>query len=154
MLNFVRTIIRSYIDHPWLCDIQVSGIPIMPNHLSIVDWALRIMRELPLNPNEKMSIVVLLTNHARVYGMLHRDLERAIQTGENEGPVPGVDYSEAVKQLVTPERFPYLHPVVLAGAYSAENDKEDDISYGYEFDFGLERIIDGIQHYITLKGME
>ncbi|MFD0698842.1 TetR/AcrR family transcriptional regulator [Paenibacillus sp. GCM10027628] len=149
MINFVRTIMRCFLDHPWLCDIPASGIPITPNNLRIVDWALRIMHELPLNHHEKISFVVLLTSYARVYGLFQRDMNRAIQTGVNTGPVRGLDYSAALNKLVTAERFPYLRPVILAGAYSADNDNEDETPYGFEFDFGLARILDGIQTYVT-----
>ncbi|NOU70976.1 TetR family transcriptional regulator [Paenibacillus sp. LMG 31458] len=153
MFNFVRTLVRCYLDHPWLCDIPVSGIPMTPNNLRIVDWALQIMNELPLNHQEKISIVVLLTNQARVYGFFKRDIDRAIRTGVNTGSVPGVDYSATLKQLVTAERFPYLQPVVQAGGYSAEEESENDNEkfYGNEFDFGLERILDGIEHYVISK---
>ncbi|MCP1308796.1 hypothetical protein [Paenibacillus tyrfis] len=109
------------------------------------------MSGLPLDHREKISIVVLLTSHARVHSFFQRDMDRAVQTGVNSGPVPGVSYKAALEHLVTSERFPYLSPVVLAGAYSPENDEKDGHSYGFEFDFGLARILDGIEHYVHSK---
>ncbi|MBP1964514.1 TetR/AcrR family transcriptional regulator [Paenibacillus aceris] len=153
MSLFVQTIIRCFLEHPWLCDIPASGIPMTPNNLRIVDWALQIMHELPLNHQEKVSVVVLLTSYARVYGLVRRDMESAVRTGVNTGPVPGVDYSAALNHLVTAERFPYLQPVVQAGAYSAEDHRKEENSqeFGEEFDFGLERILDGIEQYVTSR---
>ncbi|KEQ27602.1 TetR/AcrR family transcriptional regulator [Paenibacillus tyrfis] len=151
MSTFVMTIMQCFQDHPWLCDIPASGIPITPNNLRIADWALRMMSNLPLDHREKISILVLLTSHARVHSFFQRDMDRAVQTGVNSGPVPGVSYKAALEHLVTSERFPYLSPVVLAGAYSPENDDKDGHAYGFEFDFGLTRILDGIEHYVNSK---
>ncbi|MCZ8521662.1 MULTISPECIES: TetR/AcrR family transcriptional regulator [Paenibacillus] len=155
MTLFVMAIMRCYQDHPWLCDIPASGIPITPNNLRFVDWAMRIMQHLPLDHHEKISIMVLLTSHARIYSFFQRDMDRAVQTGVNSGPVPGVSYTAALEHLVTPERFPYLRPVILAGAYSPD-DKEvkDEHSYGFEFDFALARILDGMEHYMSSKKMQ
>jgi hypothetical protein len=88
------------------------------------------MKDLPLEHREKISIVVLLTSYARIYSLLRRDMERAAQTGANSGPVSGLDYGAALEHLVTQERFPYLRPLILAGAYSAEKDGGDAHPYG------------------------
>ncbi|WP_426453203.1 TetR/AcrR family transcriptional regulator [Paenibacillus sp. S-38] len=155
MSIFVMAIMRCYQDHPWLCDIPASGIPITPNNLRFVDWALGIMQHLPLDHQEMISIVVMLTSHARIYSFFGRDMDRAVRTGVNSGPVPGVSYTAALEQLVTSERFPYLRPVFLAGAYSPDEDGiKDEHPYGFEFDFALARILDGIEHYITAKRMQ
>ncbi|MEW9700401.1 TetR/AcrR family transcriptional regulator [Paenibacillus sp. SI8] len=149
MIDFVMTLMQCFQNHSWLCDIPASGIPITPNHLRIVDWALRIMSQLSLDHHEKISIVVLLTSHARVHSFFQRDMNRAVKTGVHTGPVPGASYHAALEHLVTSERFPYLRPVVLAGAYSPDDDNRNVSVYGFEFDFGLERILDGIEHYVT-----
>ncbi|WP_197483426.1 TetR/AcrR family transcriptional regulator [Paenibacillus elgii] len=99
MTALVLAIMRCFQEHPWLCDIPASGIPITPNHLRIVDWALRMMSDLPLDHREKISIVVLLTSHARVHSFFQRDMDRAVQTGVNSGPVPGVSYKAALEHL-------------------------------------------------------
>ena len=53
----------------------------------------------------------------------------------------------ALAELVTPERFPYLGPLVASGAYTAPpgEDGQDD------FAFGLERILDGIEKYVDAR---
>jgi AcrR family transcriptional regulator len=149
MREFVRISISVFRDHPWFGDIPISGVPITPSNLRMVNWALQFMSNLPLNDYEKMSIVLLLSSYARASGMLLRDLDRAMQAGASPGAFSGLDYSNALKQLVTPERFPYLHPVVISGAYTGEN--EDENTVGDDFGFGLERILDGIEYYLTSK---
>jgi len=51
-------------EHPWFPDIPISGIPLMPNNLAVLDWGLREMRTLPLTDAEKMSTALLLSSGA------------------------------------------------------------------------------------------
>ena len=48
----------AYREHPWLVDIPISGAPITPNSLTLVDWFLREVRDLPLTDAEKMSALL------------------------------------------------------------------------------------------------
>jgi len=149
MREYVRASIHIIRKHPWFVDIPISGVPITPNNLRIVDWALRLLRNFPLNDYEKMSIVLLVSSYARACGMIMRDMERAIRAGTSPGAFSGLEYTAALKQLVTAERFPDLYPVVMSGAYTGEN--ESDNTVGNDFDFGLERILDGIEFYLASK---
>lgn len=149
MREYVKACIKVFRNHPWFGDIPISGVPMTPNNLQVVDWVLRDLRSLPLNDYEKMSIVLLLSSYARASGMLQRDMDRAIQSGTGQDEFSGRTYSAALKQLVTPERFPYLHKVVASGVYTEENTSENNV--GDDFDFGLERILDGIEHYLASK---
>jgi AcrR family transcriptional regulator len=147
--EYVRACINAFRDHPWFSDIPISGIPVTPNNLQVIDWALRAMRTFPLSEYEKLSIVLLLSGYARTYGTILRDLDRAIQVGASPDAISGADYSSALKQIVKPERFPYLHPVIMSGTYTNENQFENEKVYGNDFEFGLERILDGIEHYLA-----
>jgi AcrR family transcriptional regulator len=152
--DWVTTNLAVYAEHPWILDIPIDGPPITPNNLLLVDWGLRSMRELPLLPEEKMSIIMLLSGFARSFGMIERDLKRAGARGESD--VSGGAYSAALRELVTAERFPYLHPLVMAGGYVDESGAALPTE-GFVADdatFGLERILDGIQHYLELDAAE
>lgn len=149
MREYVRACVDIFLKHPWFGDIPVSGVPLTPNTLQVIDWFLREMREFPLNDYEKIAIMLLLSGYARSVGMIERDLDRAIQGGKNPNAVSGLEYTLALKQLVTPERFPYLYPVVMSGSYTEENVEENTV--GNDFDFGLERILDGIEQYLKKK---
>lgn len=149
MREYVRASILIFREHPWFGDIPIMSIPTTPNNLQIVDWVLRSMRDLPLNDYEKMSNILLLSSYARSAGIIQRDMERAVQAGSSPGAVSGFEYTAALKQLVKPERFPDLAPIVVSGAYTGENESENTV--GDDFDFGLERILDGIAHYLEHK---
>lgn len=47
------------------------------------------------------------------------------------------------------EGYPDLYPVLMSGAYTEEN--EDENTVGDDFDFGLERILDGIEYFLNSK---
>lgn len=149
MREYVRACTQVFCDHPWFGDMPVSGIPIAPNNLQVIDWALRSMRDFPLNDFEKMSVLLLLSSYSRSIGIFQRDFNRAIQAGTNPNTFNGLDYSAALKKLVKSDRYPYLYPFVASGVYTGE--KEDENPVGDDFDFGLERILDGIEHYLSRK---
>ncbi|GIO13677.1 TetR family transcriptional regulator [Cohnella xylanilytica] len=149
MRDFVHASVKVMRDRPWFADIPIMSVPLTPNNLRIVDWGLRTMRNLPLGEYEKMSFVLLLSGYARHFGILMRDMDRAVQAGASPESFSGQGYTEALKQLVGPDRYPYLSPIVHSGAYTEEN--RDDNPIGDDFEFGLDRLLDGIELYIEGK---
>ena len=75
----------AYRAHPWLVDIPISGAPITPNSLHIVDWFLREVRDLPLSDGEKMSALLLVTSYARATSAQERDLGAAAAASDPGG---------------------------------------------------------------------
>lgn len=149
MRDYVKETMGVFLKHPWFGDLPVSGVPLGPNTLKIVDWGLRLMREMPLNAYEKMSFVLLLSGYARSCGMIMRDMRRAVQAGSSEEAFSGIPYTAALRALVKPEQYPDLYPIVESGAYTGENESENTV--GDDFIFGLERILDGIELYVERK---
>ena len=143
---WVLAIRDAYRAHPWLVDIPVSGAPITPNSLTIVDWFLREARDLPLSDGEKMSALLLLTSYARATSAQERDLVAAAAASD-PAEVSGERAFGALVELVTPERFPYLQPLLLAGGYVAEPGS-GAVEGDEDFEFGLQRILDGIQFHV------
>lgn len=149
MREYVLGTVAIFQKHPWYGDIPILGIPITPNNLRIVDWALRPLRDMPLDDFEKMSIVLLLSGYARNCGMLRRDIDRAVQAGSTEEAFSGINYSAALRTLVKPEQYPDLYPIVMSGVYSGEKEAENTV--GDDLEFGLERMLDGIEQYLNRK---
>lgn len=147
MKEYVRLCVGVFRDHPWYADIPIQSLPLMPHNLRILDWFLRIMRDFPINEFEKMSFMLLVSSYSRACGMIERDIALVMKAGGSMDSFHGMDYTAALQELITPERFPYLHPIVMSGAYTDESDNpiEDDL------DFGLERILDGIEQYVEMK---
>ncbi|WP_338130982.1 TetR/AcrR family transcriptional regulator [Cohnella rhizosphaerae] len=145
--EYVETCIRLMRAHPWFTDIPIMGVPITPNNLKMVDWPLRILRDLPLSEYEKMSTVLLLSGYSRFYGVMMRDMDRAIESGASPDSFSGLMYGGALRQLVTPEAYPALYPIVAAGVYTEDDGNKGEAQT--DFDFGLERILDGIELHVS-----
>ncbi|WP_353948279.1 TetR/AcrR family transcriptional regulator [Sporolactobacillus sp. Y61] len=156
MRAFVYANLEIYTAHLWFLETPIYSVPMTPNSLKFVDWALGGMRMLPINNAEKMSFILLLSSYARACGIIKRDMIRANHAGTDTDTFSGKGYAKNLAKLVTPEHFPYLHSVVASGVYTDEMEYEnDDVSdIGNDFDFGLERILDGIDHYLTLRGFK
>lgn len=144
---WVLAIRAAYRAHPWIVDIPISGPPMTPNSLTIVDWFLREVRGLPLSDGEKMSTLLLLTSYTRATSAQERDIDAAAAGTADPGAVTGERFFATLAEFVTPERFPDLAPLFAGGGYIAAPDElkteADD-----DFTFGLERILDGIQHHV------
>ncbi|TVY00387.1 TetR/AcrR family transcriptional regulator [Cohnella terricola] len=149
MREYVRACVEVFRKHPWFGDISITSVPIMPNTLQIIDWVLRPLRRFPLNDYEKVAILLLISSYARTCGIIMRDLDRAIQAGATPESFSGLNYTTALKELVKPDRYPYLYPVVASGSYTGEN--VEDNTVGDDFDFGLERILDGVEQFLAGK---
>lgn len=143
---WVLTMREAYRAHPWLVDIPISGAPITPNSLTIVDWFLREMRDLPLSDGEKMSALLLVTSYVRATSAQERDLGAAAAASD-PGDVTGENAFGALVELVTAERFPYLQPLLVAGGYVAEPGA-GSLEVDDDFEFGLQRILDGIEYHV------
>ncbi|MBB6735652.1 TetR/AcrR family transcriptional regulator [Cohnella zeiphila] len=152
MRSYVRVCIQVFRDHPWFGDVPITSVPLTPGNLRIVDWGLRSMRDFPLTDYEKMSIVLLLSGYSRSCGMIMRDMDKAIQAGARPETIKGMDYSAALKRLVKRDEYPHFYPVLISGAYTEDNPEDNGVID--DFDFGLERILDGIQVYLDRKGVK
>ncbi|MGI9823241.1 TetR/AcrR family transcriptional regulator C-terminal domain-containing protein [Agromyces sp. Marseille-Q5079] len=147
---WVHGIRSGYAEHPWLVDIPVSGAPITPNALAIVDWFLREVRELPLSDGEKMSALLMFTSYARATSAQDRDIARAAAASD-PAEVTGERTFATLMEFVTPERFPHLAPLFLGGGYveQAHEGEPPGPSTDEDFAFGLQRMLDGIATYVA-----
>lgn len=148
--EWAATTLEVYRAHPWFADIPVRGAPMTPNNLSLADWGLRIMRNLPLDDGEKISVILLVSGHIRSFGIIERDLRRAASDGLGGESAAGS--AAALRELVTESRFPYLYPLVQSGVYTDDGDNSDEGDVSDDFTFGLERILDGIQVRVEQLG--
>jgi AcrR family transcriptional regulator len=129
-------------EHPWSLDLPISGPPVAPNQTAFLERGLRALRDTGLAEHEKASIVLLVSGYVRSSAALAAQLEGFLRAT----PTPDeamLGYAALLRRLTDAERFPALHAVIDAGVF----DRADDPSV--EFDFGLERILDGIEALIA-----
>jgi AcrR family transcriptional regulator len=131
----------SYQRHPWALRVPISGPPIGPNNVAWLDNALQCLANTPLTEDQKLSTVLLVSGHVRSEATLSADIAAAAGA---QPVMPG--YGSLLRRLTTAERFPALHRAIESGSL----DDDDDLDT--EFNFGLERILDGIESLIDRSG--
>lgn len=149
---WTRSMMERYQRHPWVAEISVSGPPLLPNQLDWMDWALTIMQPTPLAPAEQLSTLLLLSGYIRNEVRLQSDLQRGSVAGKQGADDDGLQYERDLRTVVPPDRMPALHALLEAGLFSmapaAGNDKLEEWFF---FEFGLERILDGLEHHMASR---
>jgi AcrR family transcriptional regulator len=122
-----------YRRHPWSLRVPISSPPLGPRNVAWLDNALTALAKTPLSEQEKLSSVLLISGFVRNALTLSADFGAG---GAGEPVMPG--YGRLLARIADPQQFPALHRAIESGSL----DDEDDIDT--EFDFGLERVLDGI----------
>ena len=131
---WARRVRACYGRHPWALRVPISAPPIGPNNVAWLEAALQALAATRLSEPEKLSTVLLLSFFVRSEVTLAADIAAA-----SAGAPAGFGYGALLAMLTDAARFPALHQAMAAGAFD-----EDDDPDGY-FDYGLARIIDGVE---------
>lgn len=127
-----------YADHPWVLEVPLSLTNVlMPNNIKFADAAYRAMRTLPAGTDVKQAVLLSLSMFVRVFGQLERDIGAA-------GPDAEIAPSAlvALAEVITPERFPDLAPVLVSGGYTGDPPGEGDSLD--DFELGLALLLEGV----------
>jgi AcrR family transcriptional regulator len=130
----------AYRRHPWALRVPISGPPLGPNNVAWLDNALAALTDTPLREQEKLSSVLLLSGFVRNEATLSADFAAA---AGDEQVMPG--YGRLLGRLTTGEQFPSLHQAIASGSLDDPDDPDA------EFNFGLERILDGVGALMAAK---
>jgi AcrR family transcriptional regulator len=126
-----------YQQHAWMLDVPISGLPAGPNQLVWFERGLRAVAGTTLDPPERASTVLLLSTYVRGQVQMVTDLVRAATPVDGRPPV---DWAAVVRLVADPDRFPEVAKLVSGGVFEDDFDAFPDD----EFDFGLRRILDGV----------
>ncbi len=128
----------TYQRHPWALRIPISAPPMAPNNVAWLESALRALSETPLSEQQKLSTVLLVSGFVRNEATLEVDLA-AGAGGQEFMPT----YARMLGVLIEGGDFPALADAIASGALEDEDDPDT------EFEFGLERILDGVATLIA-----
>jgi len=109
----------------------------MPNQLLWFERGLACLQTTRIADTEKPSVLLLLSGFVRSHATLEADLAIA-GGGPATAPDAGVEYARVLAQLADRERFPAIRALLDARVFEREGTLDDD------FEFGLDRILDGI----------
>jgi AcrR family transcriptional regulator len=142
LATFARVSLAGYRRHPWLMDASLSRGLMGPNQAAVLDALLRTISGLGLTGGQMMAVVGVLISYVR--GRARQLAETA--GAEQRSGVSDERFWQEFAPLLAPhldaERFP-----TLAGVWLADN-----LSWEDEFEFGLERVLDGIEAFVDRSG--
>ncbi|KOX15394.1 TetR/AcrR family transcriptional regulator [Nocardiopsis sp. NRRL B-16309] len=147
---------RRYRAHPWMVFVQLSGPPSGPNGLRWMEAGLRELVGAGLRSGEALEMLLLITAALRETIRMEVEMGRAAAEAGTTLPESERDYARALRAVVTPERFPTLSRMLEEGVLDQEpaspppeGGQPGGPAEG--LDFGLQRILDGIDAYVRAK---
>lgn len=149
MRDWAAFLRSRYTAHPWLLDLDPEPVVLlMPGNLRVVDRALELLRPLGLDPGAALDAVSALSLLVRGYASIARDFSA-------RPAVLGDGAVTALVEVVTPERFPSIAPLVASGAYfggpsPADTDADPDPDPDADLDpwgagGAFEALLDGLE---------
>jgi AcrR family transcriptional regulator len=135
-----RAVLRQ---NPWVAHLPLNGPPVTPNQIGWLERGLRCLGDTSLDEGEKLSVILLVSGFVWRDATLVADIEAAM--GSDKWRQVAADWGRTLAKLIDEERFPAISAMIASGILD-EPDEPD-----YDFTFGLERILDGIDAHIRAR---
>jgi AcrR family transcriptional regulator len=136
LTTFARQSLAGYRRHPWLLDASLSRGLMGPNQAAALEALLRVLAGIGLTSGQRMAVVGLVIGY--VQGRA-RQLAEATKVEQRSGMSDGQFWQEFA---------PLLEPHLDAFPTLAAVWRDENLSWEDEFEFGLARVLDGIEAYI------
>ena len=137
--RWTRAMIERCDTHPWLPDLPIRGAPATPNLLRWTEVLLAALTGAGLSSAESLGCALLLDGYARRIASARRDVRNS-----SAAPVQ----SAAVTRFLQPLLHEHGYPIL---ASMMTHDEYDDAIGDDDVDFGLTRILDGIEVLIARR---
>ena len=129
--------------HPWLDEVRFIERAGTPSQIAWMDLGLRPLADVPLSEYQKTAILLLLSGYVSTQARLAATTQEGVRQGLFEPDEATEAFGELLRSVVDAGRFPALRRAVEGGAFAPQ---EGDL-YA-PFDFGLDLMLDGIEHLI------
>ncbi|MDM4764238.1 TetR/AcrR family transcriptional regulator [Galbitalea sp. SE-J8] len=143
LAEWARAQQTTYVEHPWLLDVPITGTPVTPNNLAWMDEGLAALAETTLGDRERVDALLAVLAQTRWSGIIERGITDAAR--DAGASVADLDRQGAalLAELITPEALPQVHRVLVAGVLAGGGD-------GVPYDeFGLGLVLDGIAAHLA-----
>jgi AcrR family transcriptional regulator len=144
--RWARELRAVYYRHPWILQMTTGRPPLEPGQLAWLEAGLRAFDGTRLAPREKMSAILLTLNYVRGEAQIATGLLQAHKRTRQEESDMQAWYGRMLARLVDAERFPALTELIAAGAFGADPGGGSE-----EFDFGLARLLDGLEAWLRTR---
>lgn len=147
--RFARVHLAKLREHPWIVRVPIGTPPITPNQVAWMDHGLRLLRGTNLREHEKLSTIMTTSGLVRNWALLTADITAAAQASGTTTDAAMLGYGQLLQRLVDPARFPALGELLASGVLEVPDEVPDA-----DFEFGLERILDGIEALMKRRADE
>jgi AcrR family transcriptional regulator len=133
--------------HPWSVRVPIAGPLMGPSQFDWLERGLHALRDAALPETEKADLVLLLSGYVFSKARLFDDLdqsardERRLAADDQQGEADAV-----LRSVVDPARYPWVSRAVAAGIF------DDGIDRDAHFQFGLDRLLDGMERLVGTPG--
>lgn len=141
---WARAVLAAIRKRPWFLQIPISGPPSGPKNLAWLDSALTALESVPLEPVEKIGVVMGLSTfvqgEARLIGTLAQGFEADPAQFNHQ-------YGQRLREIVDPREMPALTEIIESGVFDVDDvARAEDL--GADFDFGLHLFLEGVAAHI------
>lgn len=119
--------------HSWLLDLATCA-PVGPNWLAWLESVLRTLSTTNLAPHEMMAVAAVVDSHVRNIAQIARGVLRDPRPLGSAEELQA-NFLRAMERAGDDARYPTMSRLLAAGAFN---------DHGNEFEFGLQRLLDGI----------
>jgi AcrR family transcriptional regulator len=137
LARWARAHLEALQRHPWTLRVPLSGPPIMPNDVLWFERGMGCFAATGLPEGDKLCVLLLVSGFVRNEASLAADLQAA-RAARRGATSPMAGYGALLGALIDKERFPALTALVASRVFEGP-----DVP-GAQFEFGLERILDGV----------
>jgi len=129
--------------HPWFLGAAMGRI-MGPNQLGWLEAAIDALAPSGLRGQDLLDAALVVNGHVRSMAPQYV-ASNATAGGDPSDQMPTDQWVDAIRTLLTThrDRFPALNKAIADGAFQPATESE--------FEFGLERILDGIEAYIDTR---
>jgi AcrR family transcriptional regulator len=141
--RWARATVTAMRAHPWAANAPIAGPPLAPHAVAWFEDALGALAGTGLTEEEKPSVVLMLSGYVSNHVTVMAQVARSFLEGGGDAAMRG--YADTLRALTDAERFPALHAVLDAGVFDRADPPDA------EFEFGLQRLLDGIAALISSR---
>lgn len=141
---------REVLDrHPWITQMPMAAPPMAPNSLTFVEKGLEALDASGLADADKLRVIGLISSYTLSEARMAHDAARAADHSstltDGGTPSPSWTFESLLRELIDQSSYPRLHQL----AWSEEiGDNPSGFEEQEEYQFGLDRILDGVQALI------
>lgn len=131
----------------WVLRVPLTAPPLTPNQIGWLEWGLSCLKDTGLPAQQKMSVVITISNYVWRETTITSDLIEGARAAGSTVENMAAGYGGILARLADPGRYPEVHKAIAEGAFDDGGDEGLD----YEFTFGLECILDGVETLIRRR---